>query len=441
VKCLLIACALSSAAIAAPLERILDLPTPTPARLRIDTAGRPYVITPAAIVPIQRLASGEPARPFRVAGAAAIEDAAWVDDVLLLIVGRQLGTIDDRGFVPIVALPVEHMRIAAASADSCWLFANDRLYKYTKGSTALVETLHAPGAIGAVSGSYVAIGGSLVRRTDLVFDGDDPILAVAETPTGAIFSTRRGVFALVGTTVSQLAAQPALAIAIHGDDVFLQLDGVGIVHTLVPQPPPPAATISEPEVPRPPDRATFIPPTGPNDFRDLRFSITTGISSTTTVADAPVMLDGAWTAHVQRVWGRDVPGVVWSLGLELDRSTGNVAHTGSTLYNMAGTLGVAYGIVVHEHLQLEIGPRIELDGAALDQPFSSATAWGNGWGIAGVLAIHYVLDSGNEIGATATYGLRNLYLSGDCTPCTAPGFDATISTTIATLGLSFGRRY
>ena len=88
-------------------------------------------------------------------------------------------------------------------------------------------------------------------------------------------------------------------------------------------------------------------------------TIATGASSTTSVGDASTALDGAWAAHVQRVWSSDLPGLVWSVGLGVDRPAGNIAHTGSTLYNMAGTIGVAYGIVVREHLQLELGPRLD----------------------------------------------------------------------------------
>ena len=457
--------------IAAPpaiaLTTLVELPTTTTARLRLDDAGRPYLITHTTIVPLQRLDSGEAARPFRIAGAAELEDAAWMDDgVLVIVVGQELGVVGETGFAPVATLPSPHMHVTRAAADTAWVFApassDGRLYIYAK-SGALTEVLHAPAAITAVSGSleraFLAIGGSILRltahaTTELVFDGADPIIALAATPTGVMFSTRNGVFVAHERAVVRLTAQPASAIEVHGDDVILVLQGIGVVQgalgaidrahfAVAPVAAATSAALPEPELPSPPARAAFVPPTGPNDFHDLRLALATGTASAFTssmgVASGP--LTGVFALRVDRVWSSDLPGLVWSFGLGLDRAVGDIAHTGATLDNLSASLAVRYGFVLGDSVQVELGPVLELEGAALDPPFSSATAWGNGVGLGGAIALHYVLLSGLELGGTVSYTQRWYSLSGTCTPCTMPDFSATVITTGTSLGLSIGRRY
>lgn len=460
---LVFACAAQASASAAPVafERLVDLPVSTSGRLRLDADGHPYLIGRATIVPIQRLPSGEPAKPFRVAGAPGLDDVAWTSDgVMLLVVGQQLGVVGDTGFAPVLALPAPHMRVAAAGAETVWLAGGDgRLFTYRKGG-ALAEVLHAPSAITDVSGTperaYVAVGGSILRAsgasTELVFDAADPITALAAVPDGVVFSTTRGVFALLHDRATRLLDTSAIAIAAHGDDVFVQLAGVGVVRgslaaiaaAQVDPPPSVAATpapLPEPELTSPPERAVFVPPSGPNDFKDVRIAVGMGLGGSFSSGMQTGSLTGAFALHVDRVWSSDLPGLVWSLGLDLDRAEGNIAHSGAVLDNMAIHLGVGYGFVIGDDVQVELGPVVEGDGAALDEPFSSSTAWGNGWGVGGRLAIHYTAISGLEIGGVAGYAMRWFSLAGDCTPCTTPGFSADVTTTSASLAVSVGRRY
>jgi hypothetical protein len=445
------------------LDTLVNLPPASYGRLRLDADGHPYLISRSTIVPLQRLASGDPAKPFRITGATLIDDLAWTSDgVMVFVVGQQLGVVGDAGFAPIVTLPTPHMRVVTASADTMWLFGPDgHLYTYAEDGT-LTEVLHVPAAIADVSGSldrtYVAIGGSIVRltnrtTTELVFDAADPITALAAIPNGVLFSTTRGVFVLSNDrAVARLTDGPAVALAVHGDDVFLQLDGTGVVHTslaaidaahLDQQPVVATAPLAlpEPELTSPPTRSAFVPPTGPNDFKDIRLAVGMGFGGSFSSGMSTGPLTSAFALHLDRVWSSDLPGFVWSIGLDLDRADGDIAHTGATLDNMAAHVGLAYGFVIADNVQIELGPVVEVDGAALDEPFSSSTAWGNGWGVGGALAIHYTLISGLEVGGRAGYTVRWFSLSGDCTPCATPSFSADVTTSSASVALSIGRRY
>jgi hypothetical protein len=217
--------------------------SPHAARLRLDDAARPYLITDDTFVPLARLPSGADARPFRIAGVSAIADVAWAGGgVMLLVAGQQLATVDEQGFRPLADLPAEHMRVVAAGAERCWLFApaaaDGRLYLYDRAGT-VVEILRAPAAIHAVSGpverAYAAIDTSIVRVSPsggvtLVFDGGQPIVALAAAGAGVLFSTTTGTFFLSeGNAVMRLTSVGASAIEIRGDDVFFLLDGLGIV--------------------------------------------------------------------------------------------------------------------------------------------------------------------------------------------------------------------
>jgi hypothetical protein len=212
-------------------------------RLRLDGGGRPYLVTKDTFVPLQRLASGDAAKAFKVAQADPIGDVAWMEEgVMLIVVGNKLGVIGERGFVPILDLPMSGMRVVAATTERCWLFAPEtegegRLYVYAKAGT-VTELLRAPAAIRAVSGTpdraYLAVNGSLMRiagaNAELVFDGPEPIVALGAIAAGVFFSTKSGTFFLSNRNeVSRLTKDGALAIETHGDEVFLHLDALGIV--------------------------------------------------------------------------------------------------------------------------------------------------------------------------------------------------------------------
>jgi hypothetical protein len=257
---------------ALPPSYALDIVVPSQkkldARLRLDESGRPYLVGRDVLLPLARLPSGEPAKPFKVAKAPAIDDAAWSDDgVLLLVVGSELGVIREQGFVKVATLPAPNMRVVSATKGQVWLYApgaaDGRLYLYDK-SGAVTVPFEAGAPIRAVSGSpdrvYVAIGKSLLRITDrveLVFASFDPILAVAATPTGAYFSTTGGTYFRTDPgVVSRIAKDGAIAIATHGQEVFLQLESIGIVRgtptsafdgtrvEVVSEPPPPPRRVT-----------------------------------------------------------------------------------------------------------------------------------------------------------------------------------------------------
>jgi hypothetical protein len=216
---------------------------PKLARLRLDDTARPYLVTDDTFVPLAHLPSGADARPFRIGGVTAIGDVAWADGgVMLLVADQQLDTVDEHGLRPLADLPVANMRVVAAGTEQCWLFApsaaDGRLYIYNRAGT-VEEILRAPTAIHAVSGpverAYAAIDTSIVRVSasggvELVFDGGQPIVALAAARAGVFFSTATGTFFLSErNALTRVMRAGATAIEIRGDDLFLVLDGVGIV--------------------------------------------------------------------------------------------------------------------------------------------------------------------------------------------------------------------
>jgi hypothetical protein len=212
------------------------------ARLRLDDAGHPYLVTTDSFVPLAHLPSGADAKPFRIGGVATLTDATWADGgVMLLVAGTQLGTVDEHGFRAIADLPAPGMRVVAAGPDRCWLFApagDGRLYLYDRAGT-VTEILRAPSAIHAAAGTsahaYAAIDTSIVRITDrgaeLVLDGGQPIIALAAARDhGVFFSTATGTFFLSDQrAIARLTAASASAIEARGDDVYFVFDGLGIV--------------------------------------------------------------------------------------------------------------------------------------------------------------------------------------------------------------------
>lgn len=224
------------------LDVVVALKPSTPARLRLDEAGRPYLITADALVPVQRLPSGETAKPFKIRNATPIGDVTWADDgVMLIVVGAELGVIRERGFQAILQLPQPGMRVVRAAAERVWLFAPDdaegRLYLYDKAGM-VSQLLRAGLPIRAVSGTpdrvYVAVGTTLLRITDtavdIVFDGSEDIVAIAATPAGVFVSLASGTFFRTDAgAISRLTKNGALAIESRGDDVYMHLDALGVI--------------------------------------------------------------------------------------------------------------------------------------------------------------------------------------------------------------------
>jgi len=215
------------------------------ARLRLDDHARPFLLTQDTIVPLKQLPDGSTANAFRIAGIDAITDLTWnTDGVMLLVVGRQLGTLDEHGFRALVDLPVAGMRVVSAGPDHCWLFAprapTGDLYLYDKNGT-IAEVVRARSPVTGVSGSarqaVAAIDTSIVKfGTDgtiqMVFDGDQAITAIAASDGGGVFfATAGGTFFLSPrNALTRLTATGARGIEIRGDDVFFILEDVGIVH-------------------------------------------------------------------------------------------------------------------------------------------------------------------------------------------------------------------
>jgi hypothetical protein len=215
----------------------------TRVRVRVNAAGRPYVLTGATFASLRTPQAPLAPPPFSVRGVGEIGDAVWTDDgALLVIEGRRLGVVTPEGFSPIGDLPSARMRLAPAGDGKCWLFGGDggferSLTLYDKGG-GVRRVLELPTAISAVSGTperaYVTTGGSILRlqgasAPSLVFDGADRVQALARAGEGVFFSTPRGVFYLADSgLLVPMMRDPASDVQIHGEDLFLVLDGKGV---------------------------------------------------------------------------------------------------------------------------------------------------------------------------------------------------------------------
>lgn len=202
---------------------------------------------------------------------------------------------------------------------------------------------------------------------------------------------------------------------------------IAVTHVEAPPPPP----IEEPPIPI------------PTEFTDTRFAIIAGLpgsySATNNVAGGSV--GSAWMARLDHMWSNDMPGTMWSLGLDLDVIGTDLAHPRSTLYAGAANVGFGYALAFRPRLQLELVPHAEFVAVAIDHPFSSAIAWGNGGGVGARLALTYTFVSGLQVGLVAVYSLRWVSLAGDCTGCaTGMPFSADVTMQLATVGISLGKR-
>ncbi|HEX8111190.1 MAG TPA: hypothetical protein VF516_25845 [Kofleriaceae bacterium] len=342
--------------------------------------------------------------------------------------------------------------------------------------------LRAPEPIHAVSGSpdhaFAAIGGSIVRvsssgSADLAFDAGTPIVALTAVPSGGVvFSTSLGTFFLGDNgEVARISKLCASAIEGHGDDLYFVFDAAGIVHAspasalatlpdidenrVVAAAPAPAPFTPE-SPPRPPRPPPFVFPAG--DFRDIRLTLFRtsrgGYSESAVDSPSPSQsssMSGSMSngtgLRFERTASSGFPGLVWSLGLDFDLTTGGVVKPHTTLYSMAAQLAFGYGVPLGHYVQVELVPYGEVVGDAIDHPFSSQVAWGSGVGVGGRLQVLYTVDTGMQLGIAADYNFRWLSLAGSCDGCTTTGgfavtsYNASVTTAQASIGLVVGKRY
>lgn len=222
-------------------ESVGPAPTPHP-RLRVDPSGRAFALVDDVFVPLTS-PSGTVAKPIRLRNIA-IGDYAWADDgMLLVVVDRALHRVTPAGLDRLAELPARGMHVATATADRCWLFGGEgdsagAIFLYDQRA-GLHSVLQFPKPVRAITGTparaHVATEGSILRIAlgspmELVYDGEDEIVALADAADGGVFfSTKRGVFYLSSDRrLLHLMNERASDLQSTTNELYMVFDDVGI---------------------------------------------------------------------------------------------------------------------------------------------------------------------------------------------------------------------
>jgi hypothetical protein len=208
---------------------------------------------------------------------------------------------------------------------------------------------------------------------------------------------------------------------------------------------PPSASIriEAPVAPPPPPEPDLPMPTS---FSDTRLALFTGLSGNYSGTDSGTSsvpsggVGSMWMVRVDHAWSNAMPGIMWVAGLGFDVMDSDLVHASSSLYSGAATAGIGYVIGVTPRIQVELVPYIEFVAVAIDHPFSSAEAWGNGGGVGARFSVVYTARSGLQVGVTGGYSYRFFHLAGTCSDCPIMPYDSDTSLSAASLGVSIGRR-
>ena len=143
--------------------------------LAVSHDGRVLLARGNVLIFLSTETNAQPER-LEVANVNEISDIAWMaDGSLLAVSGKRLGEIRATGFVEILTLPEEAMRLAPATDDETYLFGGRsdkqrrKLYLLQKGG-GLLELLRAEAPIHDVAGTreltFVAVGHSILLLTE-----------------------------------------------------------------------------------------------------------------------------------------------------------------------------------------------------------------------------------------------------------------------------------
>lgn len=172
---------------------------------QLNEAGEPTLLLGETFLTLKSSEGDEVIPPFRVEGAGSISHYAWMPDgTLMIISGKVLGILTTEGFMPILKLPHEDMKIEPASDDLCYLYGGStkeqqrRLYLLKKGGM-LLHLLEADEPVTAVAGdgktTFIASGGSVLTlrpgETEIMYTAGEEIgsLTVSKETGGIFFAT------------------------------------------------------------------------------------------------------------------------------------------------------------------------------------------------------------------------------------------------------------
>ena len=211
----------------------------------VDGDGRPFVLLRHTLIALQ-VTDDVPPEALRIGGVEAIDDFAWMaEGRMLLIAGKSLGELTEDGFDPILTLPDEHMKVAPASDNECYLYGGSsaktqcNLYLYRKDGT-LLHLLVAPAPITAVAGTreftFLAIGAKIYLLSEdkpllAAYSADSNITSLAMSPpAGIFFSTDDsvGYVSEPGRGFSFIQGKGA-QVRVRGDSLFLFFQDAGVM--------------------------------------------------------------------------------------------------------------------------------------------------------------------------------------------------------------------
>ncbi|HUU42223.1 MAG TPA: hypothetical protein VMX57_00500, partial [Planctomycetota bacterium] len=215
----------------------------------VDRDGNPVLLAGNTLV-VPGDAPDAPVETLEVAGVERVDAfACMTDGTMLVVSGRDLGQLTDTGFQKMLTLPAEHMRVAPASREACYLLGGDTpdarrdVWLYEKGGK-LLHLVRAESPVTAVAGAgeatFFAVGNSVflhVRSKDLpgtlrlVHTADDAVTALALSPPSGVFcATAKGVAYVAGpgSGFTFLRGKGA-RLSTHGETLYLFFGDEGVM--------------------------------------------------------------------------------------------------------------------------------------------------------------------------------------------------------------------
>ena len=208
----------------------------------MDSNGQPWLSFGHVVVALKIEEKKEPPSPLLVAPGTVIDQFAWTSDgVPLVVSGRRLGTVGLQGFVPMIDLPSDHMRLVAAPGDFCYLFGGDnaRNLLLVQKDGGIRHLFEAEGPITAVAGygehTFVAVGKAVYRLTqgelvELLGELRSDVLSIApNSATSVFYATGTTVGYLSPGRASTLAEKDGVQLALHDEKLYLFIPGEGLI--------------------------------------------------------------------------------------------------------------------------------------------------------------------------------------------------------------------
>lgn len=208
----------------------------------MDSNGQPWLSFGNVVIALKIEEKKEPPPPLLVAPGTVIDQFAWTSDgVPLVVSGRQLGTVGLQGFVPMIDLPSDHMRLAVAPGDFCYLFGGDnaRNLLLVQKDGGIRHLFEAEGPITTVAGygehTFVAVGKTVYRLTkgkpvELLGKLRSDVLSIAPiSETSVFYATETTVGYLSPGHASTLAEKKRGQLALYDEKLYIFVPDEGLV--------------------------------------------------------------------------------------------------------------------------------------------------------------------------------------------------------------------